>query len=78
MELKDLLRKDIKECSKEELEFQIRELKKLKLTAVKAPPKNEEDKPEPKIKPKSNKEKQILNALSKLSPEDLKKLMERL
>lgn len=71
MELKDLQGKPISEMTSEELEDNIRQLRKLKITVTKS----KSGKPKAT---KSNKEKQLEDLLKNLSLEKLKALKEML
>jgi DNA-binding MarR family transcriptional regulator len=66
LQLRDLLEKPINELTDAELEDRLNSLKRLKIMS---------DKPPKIAKVKSNKDKQIADLLSGLSPEDIQKLL---
>lgn len=77
MHLKDLVGKPIKELTTEEVEEKINALRKLNFKTSKAPS-TTTPKSKPAPKPKSNKDKQIENAVKGMTPEQRKLMMERL
>ena len=67
MQLKDLITKPVSELTEAELEERLNALKRLRIIV---------DKPTKSFKTRSNKDKQVEDLLTKLSPEALKKLFE--
>ena len=73
MQLKDLIEKPINEIADAELDDRLNALKRLRIIVVKPPTSKGGSRTGKTIT--SNKDKQIADLLSKLSPEDIKKLL---